>query len=242
MIALRREGAVATIALDRPAARNAISGAGWNELARIARSVADDDCAAVVLRSDAPGVFSAGADLGEMAALATDEAARAQFRTTMRAAIDGVAAIPVPVIAAIDGGCYGAGVALMLACDVAVAGDGARFATTPAKLGIGYPGADVARLISRVGRGQASRMLFSAAPVDAGEAREIGLVDVRVPDAATAARDLALRIAANSVAALRLLKRTLADPAHAAADAEFDAAFGGADFAERLAAFRARPR
>ena len=240
MIAVRREGAILTIALDRPAARNALSTDGWHRLANSVSAAADSDASAVVLMSDVSGVFSAGADLSTLADLSSDESARAPFRRRMAAAIEGLAGLPMPVIAAVDGGCYGAAVALTLACDICIAGDEAVFATTPAKLGIGYPGSDVARLTARVGRGQAARMLFSALSITANEAVRIGLADLRAANAADAARQLAEQIAANAPNAVRLLKRTLADPANA--DAGFDAAFGGEEFAERLTAFRDRKR
>lgn len=234
MIRVRRDGAVATIALDRADARNALSTAGWRALTAAIRDLTDGDIAVVVLASDVPGIFCAGADLSDLGPLTTDIAGRAAFRERMAAAIEGIAALPMPTIAAVDGGCWGAGVALALACDLIVAGEGAVFATTPAKLGIGYPPRDVARLRDRVGRSQAARMLFSAQPVDADEALRIGLADLR-GDAGT----IVAQIASNAASAVRLLKRMLDGRA---GDADFDAAFGGADFAERLAAFRGRAR
>lgn len=238
MIAWNITDRVARLTLARPEARNAISIAGWDALAEAARALAVADPAVVVLASDVPGSFSAGADLTDLYALRDDVAARIRFREAMRGAIDALATLPMPVIAAVDGGCYGAGVALALAADLIVAGDHAIFATTPAKLGIGYPGADVARLIARVGQGQAARMLLTADPVDADEAHLIGLAELRGADA----QALAGRIATLAPTALRLLKRTIADPAAADGDAGFDAAFGGDEFAARLAAFRERHR
>ncbi len=240
MIATRRDGAILTIAFDRPAARNAISAEGWDALADAIRSAESSDAAAVILASDVAGIFSAGADLSMLAPLADDVAGRGMFRERMARAIEGLAVLPMPVVAAVDGGCFGAAVALTLACDMCIAGDGASFATTPAKLGIGYPGSDVVRLTARIGRGQAAWMLFTAAAIDADEACRIGLADLRAADAMAAARALAAGIAANAPGAVRLLKRTLADPANA--DAGFDAAFGVREFVERLAAFRDRKR
>ena len=242
MIRWSRTGSIATIMIDRGGAGNAISHAGWLRLAEAARDIARSDVAAVVLMSADPRFFSGGADLEEMTALADDAAARVVFREALRAGVDGLATLPMPVIAAVDGGCYGASVALILACDICVAGDGAHFALTPAKLGIVYPATDVARLRERVGRSQAGRLLFTAAPVGADEALRIGLADVRAPDAGAAATTIAEQIAANAPGAVRLLKRILNDPTRDTADAEFDAAFGEDEFAKRLAAFRTRLR
>lgn len=240
MIVTRRDGAILTIAFQRSEARNAIPAQGWDALADELRQIAASDAAAVIVRSDVPGIFSAGADLTMLEGLAHDAALRSRFRERMAAAVEGLAALPMPTIAAVDGGCYGAAVALVLACDICVAGDAAVFATTPAKLGIGYPGSDVARLATRVGSGHAARMLLTAAAVDADEAVRIGLAHVRAPVADVHARAMATSIADNAPSAVRLLKATLADPG--SSDEAFDAAFGEPAFLERLAAFRNRPR
>ncbi len=235
MIAWTITDRIARITLSRPEARNAIPIAGWDALAGAAREVAASDATVAILASDVPGSFCAGADLTDLAILATDEPGRVRFRQAMRGGIDALAALPMPLIVAVDGGCYGAGVALALAADLIVAGDGAIFATTPAKLGIGYPDIDVAHLIARVGRGQASRMLLTAEPIDTDEAHRIGLAELRGD-----AGQVAGRMANLAPGALRLLKRTIAHPVDG--DAAFDAAFGGSEFTERLTAFRERRR
>jgi len=241
MIQVGRDGAIATITLSRPQARNALPVAGWHALADAAREIAASDARAVLLQSDVPVVFSAGADIGEFATFATIDNAK-NFREAMRAGIEAVAALPMPVIAVIDGGCFGAAIALALACDLRVAGDGAQFASTPAKLGIGYPREDVARLVAQVGKGNAARMLFTGEIVDAADALAMGLVELRWEDPAPLARAFADRIAANGPQAIRLLKRTLNDPSDAGLDAQFDEAFSGPEFAEGYKAFREKRR
>lgn len=236
MIDLVRDGAIASLLLDRGAARNALSIAGWEKLAEAAGAIGD--ARVVLLRSAVPGIFSAGADIGEFARLREDPAARPRFRGAMRRGIEAVAALPMPVIAAIDGGCFGAAVALTLAADIRVAGDGAVFAITPARLGIGYPEDDVRRLVAQVGRGSAARLLFSGDRLGADAAAALGLVELREANADAAALVLARRIAANAPGAVRLLKRTLAGGE--GLDQAFDDAFGGKELAEGLAAFAAR--
>jgi enoyl-CoA hydratase len=242
MIAWTLDGGIAALTLDRAAARNAIRVAAWRQLAAACAEIAAGDARVLIVRSGVAGVFSAGADIGEFAAFPDDPAAVAGFRETMRAGIEALAALPIPTIAAIDGGCYGAAVALALACDIRIAGAEARFAITPAKLGIGYPGEDVARLIAQVGRGQASRLLFSAQSIDAREAARIGLVEMLASTATDEAQSLAAAIAGNASEAVGMLKRTLADPADPGNAAAFDAAFAGPAFASALAAFRNRKR
>ncbi len=228
---------IAILTIDRGSARNAVPIAGWETLAAAAGEIAASDARAVILRSAMASSFSAGADLAEFQQLVADPALRPRFREAMAAGIEGVAALPMPVIAAVDGGCFGAAVALTLACDIVVAGDAAVFATTPAKLGIGYPADDVARLTQRVGAGQAAVMLFTGTQVTADEAVRSGLAHRRAAHAWPVAHELANAIAANVPDAVRQLKRVLRDPAAAEHDQAFDDAFGSLAFAERLNAF-----
>jgi enoyl-CoA hydratase/carnithine racemase len=157
----------------------------------------------------------------------------------MRGAIEALADLAVPTIAAVDGACYGAGVALALACDRRIAGRGARFAITPAKIGIAYPQEDVFRLVALVGRGQAARLLFTAEAIDADEAAAIGLVELVEPEGGAAA--VAAAIAAHGGDSLALLKRGVglaadgrrSDPEQ---DRRFDALIAGDALARRLEA------
>ncbi len=228
---------IAVLTLDRGGARNAIPIAAWQALAQAADDIAASDARVVLLHSAMPGIFSAGADLTEFAALIADPSLRPRFREAMAAGVERIAALPIPVVAAVDAGCFGAAVALILACDIVVAGDGAAFATTPAKLGLSYPARDVARLKARIGTGQAARMLFSGAPVDAERALRIGLVQQRADKAMPVAEKLAAAIAANAPDAVRALKAALRDPLASGHDETFDAAFGSREFAARLTAF-----
>lgn len=238
MVDCTLEGNVATVWLARASARNALPTGGWHALAERAADLAASDVRAVILASREAGIFCAGADIAEFAELQCDPARRAAFREQLSAAIEGIAALPMPVVAAVYGGCFGAGVALMLACDVAIAGDGARFAVPPAKLGILYPPADVARLVTAVGRGHAARLLYSGDAIDADAALAIGLVQQRSSDPVAAARALAERIAANAPRAVRGLKQVI--DGLPGGDARFDAAFAGPELCEGLAAFRER--
>jgi enoyl-CoA hydratase/carnithine racemase len=237
MIRWHLDHGIAHLTLDRGGARNAIPIAGWEALATAAGEIAASDARVVVLSSGMPGIFSAGADLAEMRRLVEDAALRPRFRGAMYAGIESVAALPMPVVAAIDGGCFGAAVALTLACDIVVAGDEGVFATTPAKLGLSYPASDVARLSARVGEGTAALMLFTGNRVDANAALARSLAHVRASDAAREVLALAEAIAANEPSAVRTLKQLLRDPNQPHHAATFDEAFGTPAFAERLTAF-----
>src|SRR3546814_5624274 len=95
-------------------------------------------------------------------------------RHTSCALVTGVQTCALPIY----GGCFGAGVALALACDIRIAGKHAVFGITPAKLGILYPPSDVARLRALVGDGQAARLLFSGMTIKGESARQIGRAHV----------------------------------------------------------------
>lgn len=232
MIALDHRGGIATLTLDRPAQRNALATQHWHLLAETIAAV-PPDAALVLLRSGTPGIFSAGADLRELAGLADSPPARAAFRTAMRAGIEALAALPMPVVAWIDGGCFGAGVALALAADLRVGSDAARFAIPPARLGIAYPAEDVARLTACIGGGAAARLLFSGEAIDAAEALRLRLVDM-IGDGAAVAE----AIAANDPAALVTLKAMLRDPAAPAHAQAFEDSFASPRFREGTARWR----
>lgn len=230
----------ARISLDRAQARNAIAIQHWAALHDAIGQVAASDARVLIIRSMAPDIFCSGADIGDLEGLGSGPAMRTRFRTEMAAAFDALATLPIATIAAIEGGCYGAGVALALACDIRIAGPKASFGITPAKVGIVYPAGDAARLKALVGPGQAARLLCSGMTIDADQALAIGLVEELATSAEEGALTLAETIAANSGSSVAGLKRILAgDPG---ADRMFEDAFGGHDFLEGVAAFRERRR
>jgi len=226
MFELAHEGGLARLTLNRPQVRNAIPLAGWDQLAQ---RVAQAASARLLIVEGAGGAFCAGADLSDFAKLREDEAERTRFRTSMRRALDALADLPIPTIARIDGACYGAGVAVAMACDLRQVGPDARFAITPAKIGISYPQEDVHRLVQLVGPGQAARLLFTGAPIDAQEALRIGLADVT--------EDLSAAILPNDATSLATLKQAirLNTRSSETQDRAFDALFASETLAARLA-------
>ena len=177
MIRLDIDGPTAWLRLDRPQARNALTMDAFEEMARLLADLAGSEARLLMVTGEGSH-FCAGADLAEFAELQASAAARRRFRTAIRAALDGFARLPIPVLAHVEGACFGAGVALAMAADMRLAAPDARFAITPAKIGIGYPQEDVHRLVSLVGPGQAARLLYTGMTIDAGEARRLGLVEM----------------------------------------------------------------
>ena len=244
MFDLAHDGDIARLTLNRPEARNAIPASGW---ARLEETLGEAEAsgAKVLIVYGTGTAFCAGADLADFQAMQGDAGARSAFRKAMRAALERLASLALPTIAAIDAACFGAGVALAMACDIRVAGAKASFAITPAKFGISYPQEDIARLVALTGPGQAARLLLSAGTIDAAEAARIGLVDAIGASAREEAETLARAIAAGSAASHRTLKRGIRLAAGGTAqderqDRDFDDLIGSAEFAERLAAARRR--
>jgi enoyl-CoA hydratase/carnithine racemase len=234
MFRLSHEGNVARLTIDRPEARNAIPAARWRWLAAAAGEVAQSDARLLVLTGTG-GAFCAGADVKDFAGMLADEAARIAFRTDMRAALDALSGLAIPTIAAIDGPCFGAGVALALSCDLRIATAAARFAITPAKMGISFPQEDVHRLVSLIGIGNAARLLITAAPIDGVEAARMGLVEL----CGEGTDELVAAILNNDKDALFALKRAIrlageGVRSSAAQDKVFDDLIGGASLASRL--------
>jgi enoyl-CoA hydratase/carnithine racemase len=148
-------------------------------VADAARRAGDDRSVRALVLWGGPRLFSAGADVAEMAEWslldATEEATR------MHAAFDAVAAVPVPTVAAITGYALGGGCELALCCDVRVAGDNARLGMPEVRLGI-IPGAGGTQRLPRlVGPARAKDLVLSGRLVAAEEALRIGLVDRVVP-------------------------------------------------------------
>jgi len=211
-----RTGAVATLTLDRPKALNALDPVTLDSLAGALREVAADaQIRAVVLTGAGDKAFCAGADIGAMSAMtAADGHAYARLGHGVAAAIE---ALPVPVVAAVNGVALGGGLELVLACDLVVASERARLGQPEIGLGLipGFGGTQ--RLVRRVGLGRARELIYLGTLVPAPEAHRIGLVDRVVPpeEVGSAAAALAAELAAKPPVALRQAKRATAVAADA---------------------------
>lgn len=238
MFLLERNDDFARLTLDRPEARNAIPAAGWAELSAKIETVARSDVRLLTI-AGAGETFCAGADLNDFSGMRGDARAIAGFRTDMRAALDAIRALPIPTLALIEGHCYGAGVALAMACDIRMARLASRYAITPAKIGIAFPQEDVHRLVALVGPSQAARLLFTGETIGGEEARLIGLVDYHCHRES----EVIDAILANSAESLLTLKQAIARAAagvrkDAELEARFDALIDGDEVARRLEALR----
>src|SRR5213078_2288311 len=173
------DGAAATVTLDRPEKRNALSLAVMEELiAALGRASRTPGVRAIVLAGAGPA-FSAGHDLSEM--VGRDRAFYDRLFDVCTELMETIHRLPQPVIAKVHGIATAAGCQLVASCDLAVAAEGARFATPGVKIGLfcSTPMVPVSRAI---GRKRALEMLLTGRPVDAATALEWGLVNRVVPE------------------------------------------------------------
>jgi len=170
-----RSGSSIIVTLDRPERRNAVSLKMMEELVAALESAAADRDSRAVILTGGKDFFSAGRDLKESASMTGSED-REQARAAWRKVTDTIESLCRPVVAAIEGHCLTGGLELALACDFRIAGEGASFGITSARLGTipGFGGTQ--RLPRTIGIDRALEMLFSAEPIGAREAERIGLV------------------------------------------------------------------
>lgn len=195
-------GAVRTLRMDRPRARNAMDTALLEDLVEAFSEAAADESARCIVFTGAGVSFSAGADVRE----ALDEESDARRMELFCRLFEDVAGCRVPTVAAIRGACLGGGAELAAACDLRVAEVTASFRFPGAE--IGYP-VGVAKLIGLVGLGAAKDMVLTARTVTAEEAARMGFVQHLVPDdrAMATALELADHIAAHDPATIAYMQR-----------------------------------
>jgi len=239
---------VATLILNRPEKKNALTLAMWTALPGVLAGIAADRAAKVLVVRGAGGTFAAGADIGEFETVyASPDSSRAYF-DRVGEAMQALAEFEKPTLAMIEGACVGGGLGLALACDLRIAATDARLALTPGKLGLVYSLPDTRRLVQAVGLSLAKAILFTGRLIDATEALNIGLVDaLHPPDALAAAfTDKTAQIASASQFTARRAKRIVQLVADGeTADTELTArwlieAVEGEDFREGRDAFLAK--
>ncbi len=208
-----RRGSTCILTLNRPPARNSLSLgliAALNDA--IGRAGAARDVAAIIV-TGAPPAFCSGHDLKEMTARRQDpDRGRAFFEETMRscsALMQSIIACHKPVIAAVNGIATAAGCQLVASCDLAVAGESARFATPGVNIGL-FCSTPMVALSRNISRKAAMEMLLLGDMISAAKAKDLGLVNWAVPDGdvLSAAIEVADKIASKSPLTLAIGKQS----------------------------------
>lgn len=198
----------AVLTMDRPGRRNALGRRSMAALRGVLERLSEDpECRAVVLTGAAPA-FCAGSDLREMAALPPEDRPAKEAATA--AAVRMLSALPVPVIAAVEGYALGGGFVIATACDLVVSGAGARWSMPEVPNGF-FPPWGMAPLIARVGPVAARRIVWGER-FQGDEVLRLGIADRLAADgnALAVAEDWALDLAALPPEAVRSVKRFFA--------------------------------
>ena len=236
---------VATIAMDRPEVRNALSDELLDDLlAAFAQARADDDVRVVVLTSTHEKVFSAGGDLKGFTSdhpLVHKHFASGKFVQLFQA----IGSLGKPTLCAANGHVLAGALGLALACDLIVAREGVRFGTPEINVGV-FPFMIMALIYRNVGRKKTNELLLLGEQISAAEAERIGIVNRVVPDAEfdAAVADWAGKLAAKSPLLMRLGKEAMYRQQDMAFDdaleylhAQLSLAFSTDDITEGVTAF-----
>jgi enoyl-CoA hydratase/carnithine racemase len=237
------QGEIATLTIDRPEKRNAMSFEMWSALPVIAKEVEASQAKVLVLRGGEH--FSAGADISEFGTLRADAQGAAHYAEAVHAGERALAGLAKPIIAALTGFCIGGGCEIALACDIRIAADDARFGVTPAKLGLVYDFTSTRQLAQAVGNSWAKQILFSGELIDAATALRIGLVNELHPaaDVVDRAHALAATIAGRAQQSVHGAKTIInkiadgADEQDAEVERLYERAHDSADYREGVSAF-----
>jgi enoyl-CoA hydratase len=239
---------VLLVLLDRPAQLNATDAALHTELARVWSDIARDDAAKVVVLAGRGDAFCAGGDLDVIEEQINNFDLVVRMMDEAKAIVAGVLDCPKPVVAAVHGAAFGAGLALALLADVSIVAEDARLGDGHVRLGIAAGDHAVLLWPLLCGMAKAKWHLLTGAPLDGREAERIGLVSRCVPAADVRAEALAVaeRLAASSPTAIRWTRATLnhwyraALPAFESSLALEMLGFFGPDVGASLARLRAR--
>ena len=181
-VEVREAGHVACVTVDNPGRRNALGIAGKKALAQAFKQLAADKALRVaVLTGAGDRSFIAGADIAEMRGL-TPKGAKEEHTWTHRAC-EAIRALPVPVIARINGYCFGAGMELAASCDMRIGVTTAKFGMPEVRFGI-PSGMEACLLPQLIGWGKTRELVYTGDHIDAAEAHGCGFLE-RVVDSAS---------------------------------------------------------
>ena len=238
-----RDGGVATVIFDRPAARNAMTWRMYEQLGEAcARIRSEDGLRLAVFRGAGGRAFVAGTDIAQFLAFRSADDGIA-YEAKMEGYIGGLESLPVPTLAVIEGFAIGGGLAIAAACDLRIATPDARFGVPIARtLGNCLSIANYARLVAALGAPRAKRMLLLAENLSAEEALAGGFLSeiVEPPDLDRRVAELSQRLTRHAPVTMRVSKEAIRRILHAGlpdGDDLVRACYGSDDFRIGVTAF-----
>jgi enoyl-CoA hydratase len=250
LVLVLRDGAIATVILNRPDKLNALTLGMWQALGETIGALSSDDgLRCIILRGAGEKAFSPGNDIGEFATARANKTQAIAYGHVMHETLRALAECRHPLIAQIHGLCVGGGLEIAALCDLRICGEASRFGAPIKNLGLTMAYPEMAPLMRLVGASVALEILLEGRIFDAAEAMEKRLITRAVPDGEVVAevRATAERIAEGAPLVARWHKkfaRRLADPrplTAAEADECFDC-FDTEDFRTGYAAFLAKTK
>ncbi|MCB1174099.1 MAG: enoyl-CoA hydratase/isomerase family protein [Leptospiraceae bacterium] len=183
-IRLELAAETAALTIDNSSKRNAMSMQMWLDLPGLVHSANQNPSVKLItIRGAGDAAFASGADISEFKKLRDDPDLAAAYDDATGRAFASLHNSNKPVLALINGSCYGGGLAIALNCDLRLASQSAQFCLPPAKLGLGYGYENTEALVQIVGPVYAKEMIFTARVYPAARAYELGLVHAVYPDA-----------------------------------------------------------
>ena len=182
-ILVQRDGAIATVVLNRPEKLNALTRPMWRRLGEAFRDLsADESLRCVIIRGAGTKAFAPGNDISEFATERSNVAQARAYGEDMRRTIEAIAECRHPVVAQIHGICVGGGLEIAGLADIRICGESSRFGVPINKLGLVMAYAEIRSLIALAGEANALEILLEGRVFDAREAKEKGLVTRVVAD------------------------------------------------------------
>lgn len=203
------EDNIGTIVFDNMKKRNSLSHELLRELREALIDFKEQKTRVVVIRAEKGAkVWSAGFNIIELPESGRDPLS---YNDPLEQTLRQIQRFPSPVIAMIEGGVWGGACELAMTCDIVIGAPSASFAITPAKIGVPYNTTGIMHFLNIVGMHIAREMFFTAAPVAAARAMELGMMNHLIPEEEleTFTYNMARQIAANSPLAIQVIKEQL---------------------------------
>jgi enoyl-CoA hydratase len=211
-IRLETDGSIATVTLNRPEAKNALTEEMYRALIDVFSHIERQPAVRVVIVKGSGGTFISGADIAAFQRFSSGADA-IEYERRVEEMLEALERLSMPVIAHVEGVALGAGLLVALGCDLVLASADARFGVPIARtLGNCLSAGNVRRLVDAIGPARTKELLFTGRLADASEARVLGIVTAVLPDAAAldaAVKELAARISANAPLTIKATKEAV---------------------------------